>query len=101
MVTIRLEASQVALGNRGGASRMPRAFTPAPCIGIVGPQSAPASRPLAPAQCWRWCRTRRGRIDWSTTPVARCRAPISPGASPYLPQGQQTLHWPLTVERLV
>jgi iron complex transport system ATP-binding protein len=97
VVTIALENVSVALGSRAVVSGVNARFEAGTLTGIVGPNGAGKSTlaramlALVPASG----RVHIDDIDVAEIPradLARCIA--------YLPQGQ-TLHWPLTVERLV
>ena len=97
MVSIALEDVGVTLGRRAVVRGVSAAFAPGTLTGIVGPNGAGKSTlaramlALVPA-----C----GRIWIDGTGVAAMpRAELARRIA-YLPQGQ-TLHWPLTVERLV
>ncbi|EQB17010.1 ABC transporter ATP-binding protein [Sphingobium lactosutens] len=97
MVMLTLEGVGVTLGRRTVLHDIHASLTAGTLVGIVGPNGAGKSTlaraimALVPA---------RGRIAIDGQPVgALPRADLARRIA-YLPQGQ-TLHWPLTVERLV
>ena len=97
MVNIRLENVAVTLGNRIVVQNAGTAFAPGTLTGIVGPNGAGKS---TLARAMLALVPHKGLIlvddsDVSTLPRAELAKRVA-----YLPQGQ-TLHWPLTVERLV
>jgi len=98
MVTLACEGLAVALGGRVVLEGAGAAFAPGGLVGVIGPNGAGKStlaRALAgllPAAAGRV--TLDGR-DIAAIPRAEVACRIA-----YLPQGQ-TLHWPLSVERLV
>lgn len=98
MVTITLDSVSVDLGARTVLHEVSARFEPGQLVGIVGPNGAGKSTlvramlGLAPPSAGT---VRLGDEDIAGLPqrtIARSLA--------YLPQGQ-TLHWPLSVERLV
>ena len=97
MVNIRLENVAVTLGNRIVVQNASTAFGPGTLTGIVGPNGAGKS---TLARAMLALVPHKGLIqiddsDVTTLPRAELAKRVA-----YLPQGQ-TLHWPLTVERLV
>ncbi len=97
MVTLRLEQAGVTLGKRRVVQNASATFTPGTLTGIVGPNGAGKS---TLARAMLALVPHSGRIlvddaDVATMPRAELAKRVA-----YLPQGQ-TLHWPLTVERLV
>lgn len=97
MVTLRLEQAGVTLGKRQVVQNASATFTPGTLTGIVGPNGAGKS---TLARAMLALVPHNGRIlvdeaDVATMPRAELAKRVA-----YLPQGQ-TLHWPLTVERLV
>ncbi|MEN3748190.1 ABC transporter ATP-binding protein [Sphingomonas sp. HF-S3] len=97
MVSIRIEGLGVTLGRRAVLRDVTASFAPATLTGIVGPNGAGKST-LARAMLALVPTTGRVRVDdrdVATMPRAELARRIA-----YLPQGQ-TLHWPLSVERLV
>ncbi|MDQ0249186.1 iron complex transport system ATP-binding protein [Sphingomonas kyeonggiensis] len=97
MVNIRLENVAVTLGNRIVVQNASTAFAPGTLTGIVGPNGAGKS---TLARAMLALVPHKGSIlvddsDVATLPRAELAKRVA-----YLPQGQ-TLHWPLTVERLV
>lgn len=97
MVTIALENVGVALGRRTVIRDVNAAFAPGTLTGIVGPNGAGKST-LARAMLALVPATGTVTID-GTEAATMPRADLARRLA-YLPQGQ-TLHWPLTVERLV
>lgn len=97
MVTLTLSGVGVTLGRRAVLHQVDAAFAPGTLTGIVGPNGAGKST-LARAMLALVPAT--GRIEIDGRPAqAMPRAELA-GRIAYLPQGQ-SLHWPLTVERLV
>ncbi|MET0245730.1 MAG: ABC transporter ATP-binding protein, partial [Sphingomonas sp.] len=97
MVSIRIEGLGVTLGRRTVLQDVTASFAPGTLTGIVGPNGAGKST-LARAMLALVPATGRVRLDdrdVATMPRAELARRIA-----YLPQGQ-TLHWPLSVERLV
>jgi iron complex transport system ATP-binding protein len=97
MVTITLENVGVALGRRSVVQGVAAAFAPATLVGIVGPNGAGKSS-LLRAMLGLLPASGGIRIDGVT--LAKVPRATLARTLAYLPQGQ-TLHWPLTVERLV
>ena len=97
MVTIVLENLGVALGRRAVVEDASATFAPGTLTGIVGPNGAGKST-LARAMLALVPATGAVRIDGIDV-TAMPRAELARRVA-YLPQGQ-SLHWPLTVERLV
>ena len=97
MVTIALDNVDVALGRRTVVSSASARFQPGTLTGIVGPNGAGKST-LARAMLALVPATGSVRIDGIEV-AAIARADLARRIA-YLPQGQ-TLHWPLTVARLV
>ena len=97
MVTIALENIGVALGRRTVVSGVDARFEAGTLTGIVGPNGAGKST-LARAMLALLPTTGTVRVD-GIDAAAMPRADLATRIA-YLPQGQ-TLHWPLTVERLV
>lgn len=98
MVTIRLDALGVTLGRRQVVRDFSATLGPGTLIGIVGPNGAGKSSLL---------RAVLGLLPVSAGAALIDEAPVSALSRAalarkiaYLPQGQ-TLHWPLSVERLV
>jgi len=98
MVTFTLSSVSVSLGRRRAVQDVEAILEPGALIGIVGPNGAGKSTlmramlgllPLA-----------GGEIAIDGIPVARLSRKQMARQIAYLPQGQ-TLHWPLSVERLV
>lgn len=97
MVTVTLEALGVMLGGRAVVEGIRTTLSPGGLIGIIGPNGAGKSTlvrallGLVPMS---------GRASINRQDVATMPRRDIAKALAYLPQGQ-TLHWPLTVERLV
>lgn len=98
MVTIRIEGLSARLGRRTVLRDIDATLEPGAVTGIIGPNGAGKSTlmramlGLIPAQSGRV--TLDGLDITGLTPATRARRIA------YLPQGQ-TLHWPLSVERLI
>jgi len=97
VVNIRLENVAVALGKRDVVRSASASFAPGTLTGIVGPNGAGKST-LARAMLALVPHTGRILVDDAEV-ATMSRAELAKRVA-YLPQGQ-TLHWPLTVERLV
>ncbi|NWK96418.1 ABC transporter [Sphingobium lactosutens] len=97
MVMLELDAVGVTLGRRNVLGGISARFGDGALVGIVGPNGAGKSTlaramlGLVPA---------RGDIRFDGQHVATLRRDELARRVAYLPQGQ-TLHWPITVERLV
>lgn len=97
MVTIEIEALSVTLGRRRVVQGVDARFEPGSLTGIIGPNGAGKST-LARAMLALVDHDGSVRVGGDETaklPRAELARRIA-----YLPQGQ-TLHWPLSVERLV
>ena len=98
MVTIRVEGLCANLGRRAVLQDIDATLAPGALIGIIGPNGAGKSTlvraMLGLIDTTRGSVTIDGRAIATLPPRDRARAIA------YLPQGQ-TLHWPLSVERLV
>lgn len=98
MVTIAIEDLAVRLGRQDVLNGIDARFEPGSLIGVIGPNGAGKSTlvralvGLLPAQ--------RGTITLDGQSLYALPAQERARRIAYLPQGQ-TLHWPLTVERLV
>ena len=98
MVTISLEGASIALGGRTVLHVESARFTPNALIGVIGPNGAGKSTLVrAMLGLARPC---QGRISVNGRDLTTLGAKEIAQTLAYLPQGQ-TLHWPLTVERLV
>jgi len=97
VVMLALEHVGVTLGRRAVVANVSAAFAPGTLTGIVGPNGAGKST-LARAMLALVPATGRVTLDGDDV-AAMPRAALARRIA-YLPQGQ-TLHWPLTVERLV
>ncbi|MCI4589362.1 ABC transporter ATP-binding protein [Sphingobium sp. BYY-5] len=97
MVMLELDAVSVGLGRRQVLDGISTTFDASTLVGVVGPNGAGKSTlaramlALIPSQ---------GRIRIEGTDIAAMPRADLARRMAYLPQGQ-TLHWPLTVERLV
>jgi iron complex transport system ATP-binding protein len=94
---LALEHVGVTLGRRAVVANVSAAFAPGTLTGVVGPNGAGKST-LARAMLALVPATGRVTLDGNDV-AAMPRAALARRIA-YLPQGQ-TLHWPLTVERLV
>ncbi len=98
MVTIALDGLSVALGRRPVLHGVDATLTGGALVGVIGPNGAGKSTlarailGLLPAS--------GGGVTIGDTPVTALPRATIARCIAYLPQGQ-TLHWPLTVERLV
>lgn len=97
MVSIRIEGLGVTLGKRTVLREVTTSFAPGTLTGIVGPNGAGKST-LARAMLALVPATGRVLVDGGEA-RSLPRADLAKRIA-YLPQGQ-TLHWPLSVERLV
>lgn len=98
MVTIALEGASVRLGNRTVVDDVSATLAPGQLVGIVGPNGAGKSSLLRAILGLLPLSDGDVRVGGeSITTLAR---PQAARTMSYLPQGQ-TLHWPLSVERLV
>lgn len=97
MVTITLEDVGVRLGRRAVLQGIGTVLEPGRLVGIVGPNGAGKST-LLRAMLGLLPFTGTIRIDGA--PLGSIARGVLARKLAYLPQGQ-TLHWPLTVERLV
>ena len=98
MVSVTIENLSVRLGRRPVLDGVSAVLEPGNLIGIIGPNGAGKSTfvramlGLVPSQAGRVAVNGRDIATMPPRDIARAVA--------YLPQGQ-TLHWPLSVERLV
>lgn len=97
MVSLRLDGASVTLGRRAVVQGVTTGFAPGTLTAIVGPNGAGKST-LARAILALVPRTGSIAVDGEDV-AAMSRARLAQRIA-YLPQGQ-TLHWPLSVERLV
>ena len=98
MVTIRVEGLCARLGRRAVLHDIDATLAPGALIGIIGPNGAGKST-LVRAMLGL-IDTTRGRVTIDGRAIATLPPRDRGRAIAYLPQGQ-TLHWPLSVERLV
>lgn len=98
MVTFTLSDLTVRLGRRDVIGGISATLSPGALIGVIGPNGAGKSTLirallglLSPS---------RGSVAMDLAPVSTLRRKVIARSVAYLPQGQ-TLHWPLTVERLI
>jgi len=97
VVTIALDGVGVSLGRRPVVRDVSAVLAPGALVGIIGPNGAGKST-LLRAMLGLTPSTGGIRID--DAPIATMARGVIARKLAYLPQGQ-TLHWPLTVERLV
>ncbi|NIJ33917.1 iron complex transport system ATP-binding protein [Sphingomonas oligoaromativorans] len=97
-MTIRIEALDVALGDRRVLAGIDTEMTGGGLIGVIGPNGAGKST-LARAMLGL-LKPLSGRVLLDGAEVGTLRPADRARTIAYLPQGQ-TLHWPLSVERLV
>jgi len=97
VVSIRLEQVGVTLGRRAVVREVSTTFAPGELTGIVGPNGAGKS---TLARAMLALVPHGGRITLDGEDIAAIPRPALARRIAYLPQGQ-TLHWPLSVERLV
>jgi iron complex transport system ATP-binding protein len=98
MVTISIEALDVSLGGRRVLEHIEATLSPGRLIGVVGPNGAGKST-LARAIAGL-VEPDAGRIRIDGDDIAGLDRAALGRAIAFLPQGQ-TVHWPLSVERLV
>ena len=98
MVSIVLDQVDVSLGRRRVLEGIRAALMPGSLIGIVGPNGAGKSTLVR--AILRLVRPSAGTILLDGNLIQDLRRPVIARALAYLPQGQ-TVHWPLSVERLV
>jgi iron complex transport system ATP-binding protein len=98
MVTIRVEGLCARLGRRAVLHDIDATLAPGALIGIIGPNGAGKST-LVRAMLGLIATT-RGSVTIDGRAIATLPPRDRARAIAYLPQGQ-TLHWPLSVERLV
>ena len=98
MVTLTVDGLSVALGGRRAVERVSAEFASGELVGVIGPNGAGKSTLvramlglLPPSE---------GEVRLDGREIAGLGPRERAKALAYLPQGQ-TLHWPLTVERLV
>ncbi|NIJ39181.1 iron complex transport system ATP-binding protein [Sphingopyxis panaciterrae] len=97
MVTLTLDRVSVALGRRQVVRDISATFAAGTLVGIVGPNGAGKS---TLARAMLALVPREGDIAIDGDDVARLPRAALARRIAYLPQGQ-TLHWPLTVARLI
>lgn len=98
MVTIRVEGLSVRLGRHVAVSGVDGTLEPGQMVGIIGPNGAGKSTLIR--AMLGLARADAGRVMIDGQDVARIDRRTMARAVAYLPQGQ-TLHWPLSVARLV
>lgn len=98
MVTLTLDQASIALGRRTVLRGVSAVLSPGALIGIIGPNGAGKSTLVR--GLLGLVRPTAGAVLLDSDPVARLPRQQVARAIAYLPQGQ-TLHWPLSVERLV
>lgn len=97
MVMLELDAIRVTLGRRSVLNGISARFGAGALVGIVGPNGAGKS---TLARAMLGLVPVKGHVLIDGQDVAALRRDALARRVAYLPQGQ-TLHWPLTVERLV
>ena len=98
MVTVELEAVAVSLGRRDVVHDVSARLESGSLVGIIGPNGAGKST-LVRAMLGL-LPTRSGYIRIDGKPIEQVERQALARKLAYLPQGQ-TLHWPLSVQRLV
>lgn len=98
MVTIAAQGLSVRLGRHPAVREVDVTLEPGALVGIIGPNGAGKSTLIR--ALLGLARPQSGRVTIDGQDVARLGRPAIARAIAYLPQGQ-TLHWPLSVERLV
>lgn len=98
MVTVRLERISLTLGNRGVLHDVSAEFVAGELVGVIGPNGAGKST-MVRAMLGLLTPT-GGVVELDGKPLSDLSRRDVARAMAYLPQGQ-TVHWPLTVERLV
>jgi iron complex transport system ATP-binding protein len=98
MVSLTISALDMTLGSRTVLHRIDARIEPGALIGVIGPNGAGKST-LARAIAGL-LRPTAGEVRLDDTPVHHLPRATLARQIAYLPQGQ-TVHWPLTVERLV
>lgn len=98
MVTVRIDDLSVRLGRRDAVDGVNTHFVPSELVGIIGPNGAGKST-LVRAMLGL-VKPRAGTVSIDGRDLAQLQAREIARVLAYLPQGQ-TLHWPLSVERLV
>ncbi len=98
MVNLTISALEVELGSRKVLHGVDATITPGTLVGIIGPNGAGKST-LARAMTGL-IKPTAGQVRLDDTPVLELSRATLARRIAYLPQGQ-TVHWPLTVERLV
>ncbi|WP_298394900.1 ABC transporter ATP-binding protein [Sphingobium sp.] len=98
MVTLRADNLSVRLGRHAAVREVDVTLTPGELVGIIGPNGAGKSTLIR--ALLGLAKPQAGQVTIDGQDVARLDRPAIARAIAYLPQGQ-TLHWPLSVERLV
>jgi len=98
VVTIAIENLAVRLGRREVLRGLSATLRPGALVGVIGPNGAGKST-LVRAMLGLVA-AERGGVSLDGEPLSRLQPRDLARQVAYLPQGQ-TLHWPLTVERLV
>lgn len=97
MVTLAAQGLTVSLGNRRVLDAIDVAFAPGTLTGVIGPNGAGKSSLV---RALTGIVPSTGIVTLNGRDLAAISRPERARTIAYLPQGQ-TLHWPLTVERLV
>lgn len=98
MVTLRAENLSVRLGRHAAVRDVDVTLEPGALVGIIGPNGAGKSTLIR--ALLGLAKPQAGQVTIDGQDVARLDRQAIARAVAYLPQGQ-TLHWPLSVERLV
>ncbi|MFB0873597.1 MULTISPECIES: ABC transporter ATP-binding protein [unclassified Sphingobium] len=98
MVTIAAEGLSVRLGRHPAVTGIDLRLTPGQLVGIIGPNGAGKSTLMR--ALLGLARPTAGRVTIDGADIAKLDRRAVARAIAYLPQGQ-TLHWPLSAERLV
>lgn len=98
MVTIAAEGLSVRLGRHPAVTGIDLRLTPGQLVGIIGPNGAGKSTLIR--ALLGLARPAAGRVTIDGADIAKLDRRAIARAIAYLPQGQ-TLHWPLSAERLV
>jgi iron complex transport system ATP-binding protein len=98
VVTLRADALSVRLGRHAAVRDVSVTLAPGELVGIIGPNGAGKSTLIR--ALLGLAKPQAGQVTIGGQDVARLDRHAIARSVAYLPQGQ-TLHWPLSVERLV
>ncbi|MFC3440689.1 ABC transporter ATP-binding protein [Sphingobium rhizovicinum] len=98
MVTLRADSLSVRLGRHAAVRDVDVTLTPGALVGIIGPNGAGKSTLIR--ALLGLAKPQAGQVTIDGQDVAQLDRQAIARSVAYLPQGQ-TLHWPLSVERLV